>query len=110
VLAKPESSGDIRPAVVIATAEPDTMTDFSPLTAAIIFVTYVAVDILYAYYIICVERRRALAAAVVSSVLYSLLAYGVITYSQNPIYIVPLASGAFVGTFLTVRFHAQQGR
>jgi hypothetical protein len=86
------------------------MTDFSPLTAAIIFVTYVAVDILYAYYIICVERRRALAAAAVSSVLYSLLAYGVITYSQNPIYIVPLASGAFVGTFLTVRFHAQQGR
>ena len=81
------------------------MTDFSPLTAVVIFVTYIAVDILYAYYIICVERRRPMAAALVSSVLYSLLAYGVITYSQNPVYIVPLASGAFVGTYLTVSLH-----
>lgn len=81
------------------------MTDFSNVTAAIIFVTYVIVDILYAAYIICVERRQALRAAAISAVLYSLLAYGVITYSKNPLYLVPLAAGAFVGTFLTVRYH-----
>lgn len=81
------------------------MTDFSPLTAAIIFGTYVVVDILYAAYIICVERRQPLRAAAISAVLYSLLAYGVITYSANPLYLVPLAAGAFVGTYLTVRFH-----
>ena len=45
------------------------MTDFSPVTAAVIFVTYVAVDILYAYYIICVERRQAMRAAVISAAL-----------------------------------------
>ena len=84
------------------------MTDFSPITAAVIFVTYVAVDILYACYIICVERRQALAAAGISAVLYSLLAFGVITYSKNPIYLVPLASGAFLGTYLTVRFHGRK--
>jgi hypothetical protein len=81
------------------------MTDFSPLTAGIIFLTYVAVDILYAAYIICVERRRAMAAAAISSLLYSLLAYGVITYSSNPLYLVPLAAGAFVGTYATVSFN-----
>lgn len=80
-------------------------TDFSMLTAAVIFATYVAVDILYACYIICVEKRQALRAAAISAVLYSLLAYGVITYSKNPLYLVPLAAGAFLGTFLTVRFH-----
>jgi len=84
------------------------MTDFSTITAAVIFVTYVAVDILYTCYIICVERRQALAAAGISAVLYSLLAFGVITYSKNPIYLVPLASGAFLGTYLTVRFHGRK--
>lgn len=81
------------------------MTDFSPLTAAVIFVTYVAVDILYAWYIICVERRRPMRAATISAVLYSLLAFGVITYSKNPLYLVPLAAGAFVGTYITVAWH-----
>jgi hypothetical protein len=81
------------------------MGDFSAATAAIIFATYVAVDVLYAAYIICVERRRALAAASISSVLYSLLAFGVITYSKNPLYLIPLAAGAFVGTFITVLYN-----
>jgi len=84
------------------------MNDFSATTAAIIFATYVAVDVLYAAYIICVERRRALAAASISSVLYSLLAFGVITYSKNPLYLIPLAAGAFVGTFLTVLYNRDQ--
>jgi len=86
------------------------MTDFSPITAAVIFVTYVAVDILYALYIICVERRHALRSAAISAVLYSLLAFGVITYSKNPIYLIPLASGAFIGTFLTVSYHRETDR
>jgi len=85
----------------------NTMTDFSPFTAAVIFATYVAVDILYAAYIIAVENRQPLKAASISSVLYSLLAFGVITYSKNPIYLIPLASGAWLGTYLTVRFHRQ---
>jgi hypothetical protein len=77
--------------------------DFSLATAGLIFATYVAVDILYALYIICVGKRQALAAAAISSLLYSLLAFGVVTYSKNILYLVPLASGAFIGTFLTVR-------
>lgn len=84
------------------------MTDFSWLTAATIFATYVVVDVLYAWYVICVERRRALAAAAISSVLYSLLAFGVITYSQNVLYLIPLAAGAFIGTYATVRLHPQE--
>jgi hypothetical protein len=81
--------------------------DFSPVIAAVIFATYVAVDILYAAYIICVERRRALASAAISSVLYSLLAFGVITYSKNPLYLIPLAAGAFLGTYVTVLYNSK---
>lgn len=86
------------------------MGDFSLATAALIFATYVAVDILYAAYIICVEKRQPMAAAAISAVLYSLLAFGVITYSKNPLYLIPLASGAFLGTYLTVRWNQMTGR
>lgn len=78
------------------------MKDFSWVTAALIFVTYVAIDMLYAFYIMCVEERRAIPAAATTSLIYSLLAYRVVSYSQNILYLVPLASGAFFGTFIMV--------
>ncbi len=71
-------------------------------TAWLVFFTYILVDILYAYYIICVEKRLAFRAASVSSFLYSLLAFGVVSYSKCIWYLVPLAAGAWIGTFVTV--------
>ena len=79
------------------------MNDFSWTTAAMIFVTYVAIDMLYAWYVICVGERRAYTAAMLTSVIYSLLAFGVVSYSKNIFYLIPLASGAFIGTFVMVR-------
>lgn len=78
------------------------MNDFSWSTAFLILIVYIVVDMLYAYYIIQVEQRNPLRAALVSSVLYSLLAYGVVSYSKNILYLFPLATGAFIGTYLTV--------
>jgi hypothetical protein len=37
-------------------------------------------------------------------VIYGLLAYGVVTFSKNIMYLVPLAAGAFVGTYITVKW------
>jgi peptidoglycan biosynthesis protein MviN/MurJ (putative lipid II flippase) len=76
--------------------------DFSWTTAGLILIVYILVDMLYAYYIIQVEQRNPMRAAIVSSVLYSLLAYGVVSYSKNILYLFPLATGAFIGTYLTV--------
>ena len=78
--------------------------DFSWTTAGLILIVYILVDMLYAYYIIQVEQRNPMRAAIVSSVLYSLLAYGVVSYSRNILYLFPLATGAFIGTYLTVRW------
>lgn len=66
------------------------------------FFTYVVIDMLYAYYIMCVEERRPVVAAATTSLIYGLLAYGVVSYSQNILYLVPLASGAFFGTLFMV--------
>jgi hypothetical protein len=80
------------------------MGDFNLGTAGIVFVTYFLIDILYAFYVIYVGKRDAVRSALASSALYSLAAYGVITYSRNIIYVLPLALGAFLGTYVIVKF------
>ena len=80
------------------------MNEFSWATAATVFVVYVVFDILYALYVLCVSRKQAVAASAISSVLYSLGAYGVMTYLHNPLYLIPLACGAFLGTYIAVKY------
>ena len=77
---------------------------FSIFTAISLFCTYVFIDMLYALYILYVGRKKSVAAANCSAIIYSLLAYGVTSYSENILYLIPLASGAWLGTFLTVKF------
>jgi hypothetical protein len=80
------------------------MGDFSWWTALTVFVVYILFDILYALYVICVSQQRAMAASLVSSVLYSLGAYGVMNYTHNALYLIPLGLGAFVGTYIAVKY------
>ncbi len=80
------------------------MHDFSWYTAGLVFVVYVVFDILYALYVLCVSRRQSLAAAGISSVLYSLGAFGVMNYLHNAWYLIPLACGAFLGTYIAVKY------
>jgi uncharacterized protein YebE (UPF0316 family) len=78
--------------------------EFSWWTAGVVFVVYVLFDILYALYVMCVSGKRAFSASVLSSLLYSLGAYGVMNYLHNPWYLIPLACGAFLGTYVAVRW------
>ena len=80
------------------------MQDFSWTNAAIVFVVYVFFDILYALYVLCVSRQQAFRASAISSALYSLGAYGVMSYLENPWYLLPLACGAFIGTYIAVKY------
>lgn len=80
------------------------MQDFSWMTALTVFVVYVVFDILYALYVLCVSRKQAVAASGISAVLYSLGAYGVRSYMDNPWYVLPLGIGAFVGTYIAVKY------
>jgi hypothetical protein len=80
------------------------VSDFDPLQALTVFVVYVLFDILYAVYVMCVTRKLPVSASAVSAVLYSLGAYGVMTYLSNPLYLIPLAAGAFLGTYVAVKY------
>jgi hypothetical protein len=78
--------------------------EFSWHTAAIVFFTYIFMDILYAMFVIYVGKMQSFASALVSACIYSLGAYGVVTFSKNLLYLFPLATGSFIGTYLIVKF------
>jgi len=81
------------------------LADFNWFTAALVFITYVIMDILYALYVISVGKRQAFYSSVFSSCLYSLGAFGIVTFSQNLLYIIPLATGAFLGTYVVIKYN-----
>lgn len=82
---------------------------FDSQVAVIVFVAYLLVDAMYAYYTIVVTKKRPLAAASVGALMHFLIAFGVLSYVQNYLYIIPLALGSFVGTYLVVRYDLKSG-
>lgn len=80
------------------------MSEFSWAHAVLVFVVYVVFDILYALYVIFVSQKRPIAASFTGSMLYSLGAVGVMSYTSNVLYIIPLSLGAFVGTYIAVTY------
>ena len=82
---------------------PEAWSDFDWRIALVVFVAYIIVDALYAYYTIRVTERRAKLAATSSMFIYILGAIGVLNYVENYLYIIPLALGAWLGSYLVVR-------
>lgn len=77
---------------------------FNFLLAALIFAAYIVIDALYAYYTLAVTKRNAFSSANSGLILHFLLAFGVINYVQNFLYIIPLALGSWVGTYFMVKY------
>ncbi len=71
--------------------------------AIIVFVAYVLVDGMYAYYTLRVTERKPYSAATTGALMHFILAFGVLNYVQNYLYVIPLALGSWVGTYIVVR-------
>lgn len=69
-----------------------------------LFFGYALVDGMYAYYTIAVIKKQALSAASISFVMHFVLAAGVFAYTKQFFYVLPLALGSFVGTYVVTRF------
>jgi len=80
------------------------MSEFNIWIAAGVFTAYLAVDALYAMYTISVVKRRAVVSANISFAMHFLLAVGVLSYVENFWYVVPLAMGSWVGTFIATKY------
>jgi len=77
--------------------------------AAVVFAAYLLVDAMYAYYTIVVTKKRPLASASVGAMMHFLIAFGVLNYVQNYLYVIPLAIGSFIGTYLVVKYDLTSG-
>lgn len=79
--------------------------DFSILKAFMITVAYILIDAQYATYTMLIQKQRAFAAALVASLMYALMAYGIIAYTSEPIYVIFVSIGSFIGTYLAIRIN-----
>lgn len=72
-------------------------------TAVLIFVTYFILDMLYAYYILCVENKQSFMSSLMAGFVTLLAAFGIVSFSKNMFYAIPLFCGAFAGTYTTMK-------
>jgi uncharacterized membrane protein len=77
---------------------------FDVITALVVFVAYLSIDGMYAYYTIAVTKRKPFESASVGAIMHFMIAFGVLNYVQNYLYVFPLALGSFIGTYLVVKY------
>lgn len=76
----------------------------NPLIALAVFIAYVVVDGLYAWYTIAVVERKALSTATIGAGMHILLAVGVLSYTENWRYLVPMVIGSWIGTYVVTKY------
>ncbi|MFH0891932.1 MAG: hypothetical protein V1867_04080 [Candidatus Falkowbacteria bacterium] len=81
----------------------ETLKTFNPIIALLILIAYIITDALYAKYTLDVANYNEYKAATIGSAIHFFLAFGIINYTENWLYIFPLAIGSWIGTFLMVR-------
>lgn len=77
--------------------------EFNPIIGLAIFFMYLLIDTLYAWYTLAVTRLEPKRAAFTAASIYFLLAVGVLNYTQNPLYVLPIVLGSWCGTYFSVR-------
>lgn len=77
---------------------------FDFVIALTVLIAYLMIDGMYAYYTIAVTKKKPITSASVGAIMHFMIAFGVLNYVQNYLYIFPLAIGSWLGTYLVVRF------
>jgi hypothetical protein len=72
--------------------------------AIVLVLGYVFIDGLYAYYTLSIARRSPIASANSGALIHLMLAVGVLSYVENFLYIIPIAFGSWIGTYLVVKY------
>ena len=73
--------------------------DLSIITAIGLFVVYGAIDCLYAMWVYAIMNHTPLNAAAMAGSMHFLSAMGVLSYTKNTWYLLPIALGSFCGTY-----------
>ncbi len=77
--------------------------DLDFLIVAGIFVAYFIYDVLYAHYTLSVASLKATSAATFGAILYTISAFGVLSYVENLLYVIPMVLGGWLGTYWAIK-------
>ncbi len=72
----------------------------NPWTAFLIFGSYFFIDVIYVHFVRSVSEHNPVKAATCSTSIYLLMAFGVVHYVEQPIYLIPMSIGAWLGTYV----------
>lgn len=75
----------------------------TPINAVVVFIAAVITDVTWAKYTIHTSQHRAFVAAAWSVGIVLVGAVSIYAIANEPIYVIPSALGAFVGTYFTVK-------
>ena len=78
--------------------------DFDIRIGLLIFVAYIIIDALFVSYTYLVVKKAPAKAATVGAGMYFLMAFGIINYVNNFLYVIPLVIGSWIGTYLVVKY------
>lgn len=74
------------------------------LKFALVFACVTVTDACWAIYIIKASQKKAFSASVWGSLISALTSFTVIAYTEDHKFIIASILGAFVGTYLTIRY------
>lgn len=77
---------------------------FNWLLAFGLFVAATVVDAIFALYTVAVMNTQPFRAASLSFLTYMLEAVSVVSFIENKLYLIPLAFGAFAGSYIVVKW------
>jgi hypothetical protein len=80
------------------------MKDINWLIFGSLFTLSALTDTFYAVYVKAITNSQPFKASSVSFFMHFMMALGTIQYVENPYYILAIASGSFVGTFIIVKY------
>jgi uncharacterized protein YebE (UPF0316 family) len=66
------------------------------------------IDAVYVLYTVSIMNARPMTASIMSVLSYVLGAIGVVSYVDNKLNLVPLVFGAFIGTFVVVKWESNK--
>ena len=73
-----------------------------------ICIAYVLIDALNAKYTLELTQLKAAKTASIGILIHALLAFGVISYTQNWLYVFPLLIGSWIGTYIMIKREQQK--
>lgn len=70
-----------------------------------VFLSTLLVDIVWAYYFIKIAQKQPVQAGILSILIALTSAYVTISYVHNPLFLIPVGLGAYIGTYYAVKKH-----